>query len=96
MYVQHVYVIHYTWNIFNNLKICIAYDNGHVKLFSGFDYQTVNEELCLTLSAANSRGCGVHMIWDIQFSLDQAEILSVLWLLHNTWQFIVQFYFRFY
>lgn len=62
----------------------------------GLITQTVNEELCLTLSAANSRGCGVHMMWDIQFNLDQAEILRILWLLYNTWQFIMQFYFRLY
>lgn len=44
----------------------------------------------------------MHMIWDIQFNLDQAEILSNLWFLPNTKQYnspasgIVPFYFRSY
>lgn len=26
----------------------------------------------------------MHMIWDMRFNLDQAEILSILWFLPNT------------
>lgn len=35
--------------------------------------QTVNKECCLTPEF-------------YKFNLDQAEILSILWLLHNAWQ----------
>lgn len=47
--------------------------------------------------AVNSRGCGMHVIWDLQIHLDQAERLSILLFLHNplnvslAYQHIVQF-----
>lgn len=63
----HTCIMYITSNMYKNVKICNIYYNDLRNCSQGLTTCIVSEEPCLIMGATNSRGCGMHMIWNIQF-----------------------------
>ena len=76
-------IMYMTYNIYKMLNLQYIFKWSE-KLFSGSGYLNGKQRTLFDHDCYTSRGCGMHMIWDIRFDLDHAEILSILWFLPKT------------